>query len=182
MYLERWIPTWFFLSCKYSLWWSIWDVSDGLFCKFFACSAKYELMKIKLIRSLFIHLSLELVLLKLKDYSSSIATFSFSSPNPTSSTQFRSDYVLPSIRKTDSAIGSGTGMYWNCNFPILKCTGMYWNFKIWLYWKNEIVLESILKCTWISSYFWVATLYDNLAYSAYSMLVWGLFRVINIGK
>ena len=68
MYSERWIPTWFFLSCKYSLWWSTWDVSDGLFCKFFACSAKYELMKIKLIRSLFISLSLELVVLKLLFY------------------------------------------------------------------------------------------------------------------
>ena len=64
-----------------------------------------------------------------------------------------------------SAIDSGTGMYWNCNFPILKCTGMYWNFKIWLYWKNEIVLESVLKCTWISSYFWVATLLNACRFS-----------------
>ena len=80
MYLKRWIPTSFFLSFKYSLWWSIWDVSDGLFRKFFACGAKYELMKIKLIRSLFISLSLELVVLKLKYYSSTIATIP--QPNP----------------------------------------------------------------------------------------------------
>ena len=34
-----------------------------------------------------------------------------------------------------------------------------------LYWKNEIVLESVLKCTWISSYFWVATLLNACRFS-----------------